>query len=58
MKRFALTLAFVVSAALPAFSGEQYVDDSGFAVSGYNVVVSVLIKPCFSPIPDPLGSAC
>ncbi|MFT5342979.1 MAG: hypothetical protein ACI9BH_002195 [Paracoccaceae bacterium] len=20
--------------------------------------VSVLIKPCFSPIPDPLGSAC
>jgi hypothetical protein len=22
------------------------------------VVVSVLIKPCFSPIPDPLGSAC
>ena len=22
------------------------------------LVVSVLIKPCFSPIPDPLGSAC
>jgi len=23
-----------------------------------NAVVSVLIKPYFSPIPDPLGSAC
>ena len=38
MKRFALTLAIVISAALPAFGGEQYVDSSGYAVSGYDVV--------------------
>jgi type I restriction enzyme R subunit len=27
-------------------------------LSNVPIVVSVLIKPCFSPIPDPLGSAC
>lgn len=37
MKRFAVTLAFVL-AALPAFGGEQYVDRTGYAVSGYDVV--------------------
>lgn len=38
MKRFALILAFVTAAALPAFAGEQYVDGTGYAVSGYDVV--------------------
>ena len=38
MKRFALGLAFVTAFTLPASAGEQYVDSSGFAVSGYDVV--------------------
>lgn len=38
MKRFAATLVFIISAALPGFGGEQYVDGSGYAVSGYDVV--------------------
>ncbi len=38
MKRFALTLAATMAFAVPAFAGEQYVDGTGFAVSGYDVV--------------------
>ena len=38
MKRFALTLAAMIAFAVPAFAGDQYVDGTGFAVSGYDVV--------------------
>ncbi len=38
MKRFALTLAATMAFTVPAFAGEQYVDGTGFAVSGYDVV--------------------
>lgn len=38
MKRFAIALAAAASFALPAFAGEQFVDKTGFAVSGYDVV--------------------
>jgi len=41
MKRFALACAAALSLAfpaLPAFAGPQYVDGTGFAVSGYDVV--------------------
>jgi YHS domain-containing protein len=38
MKRFVAPLAFVLFAPLPAFGGEQYVDGTGYAVSGYDVV--------------------
>ncbi len=38
MKRFALTLAATMAFAVPAFAGEQYIDGTGFAVSGYDVV--------------------
>ena len=38
MKRFALTLAATLAFAVPAFAGDQYVDGTGFAVSGYDVV--------------------
>ncbi len=38
MKRFALSFAAAVAFALPAFAGEQYIDGTGFAVSGYDVV--------------------
>ena len=35
---FALTLAATMAFAVPAFAGDQYVDGTGFAVSGYDVV--------------------
>ncbi len=38
MKRFAFAAVAALSIALPAFAGEQYVDGTGFAVSGYDVV--------------------
>lgn len=38
MKRFALTVAAAMALAAPAFAGDQYVDGTGFAVSGYDVV--------------------
>ena len=38
MKRFALAAVAALSFGLPAFAGEQFVDDTGFAVSGYDVV--------------------
>ncbi|SCZ53151.1 YHS domain-containing (seleno)protein [Epibacterium ulvae] len=38
MKRFALAALAAASFALPAFAGDQYVDETGFAVSGYDVV--------------------
>ncbi|MEO1140168.1 MAG: YHS domain-containing (seleno)protein [Pseudomonadota bacterium] len=38
MKRFALAVAAVAAFSMPAFAGDQYVDDTGFAVSGYDVV--------------------
>jgi YHS domain-containing protein len=38
MKRFALTVAAALTLAAPAFAGDQYIDGTGFAVSGYDVV--------------------
>ena len=38
MRRIALAFATVASLSLPAFAGEQYIDATGFAVSGYDVV--------------------
>jgi len=41
MNRFTLTIAAAASAltlATAAFAGEQYIDETGFAVSGYDVV--------------------
>ena len=38
MKRIILAAAAAISFGLPAFAGEQYVDETGFAVSGYDVV--------------------
>ena len=37
--KFTLFAAFLAaSTALPAFAGEQFVDQTGYAVSGYDVV--------------------
>lgn len=38
MKQFALACAATLCLALPAFAGDQYIDGTGFAVSGYDVV--------------------
>lgn len=38
MKRLAFALLSSVAFALPAFAGDQYIDATGFAVSGYDVV--------------------
>lgn len=38
MKRFFLAAAAAISLGLPAFAGDQYIDGTGFAVSGYDVV--------------------
>ncbi|KUJ73337.1 hypothetical protein AVO45_14715 [Ruegeria marisrubri] len=38
MKRFALAVAATAAFAFPALAGPQYVDGTGFAVSGYDVV--------------------
>lgn len=38
MKRFTLAVVAAISFGLPAFAGEQYIDGTGFAASGYDVV--------------------
>ncbi len=38
MKRFALALVTAATLGLPAFAGEQFVDGTSYAVSGYDVV--------------------
>jgi len=38
MKRFALALAAIAAFTLPAHAGEQFLDSTGYAVSGYDVV--------------------
>lgn len=38
MKRFAIALAVATMPALPAHAGAQYIDTTGYAVSGYDVV--------------------
>ncbi len=38
MKRFAFAALAAISFGLPAFAGPQFVDETGFAVSGYDVV--------------------
>lgn len=51
MKRFALALAFATTFTAPAFAGEQYIDSTGFAVSGYDVVAyrSLASNPLGTP---------
>ncbi|MBD3662306.1 YHS domain-containing (seleno)protein [Sulfitobacter aestuariivivens] len=54
MNRFALTIAAAATAisfAGAAFAGEQYVDDTGYAASGYDVVAY------FDLPQSPVGSA-
>ena len=54
LNRFTVTIAAAASAltfATAAFAGEQYVDETGFAVSGYDVVAY------FSLPQNPVGQA-
>ncbi|UWQ29813.1 hypothetical protein K3555_05910 [Leisingera sp. M527] len=56
MKRFAFAAVAALSFALPAFAGEQYVDGTGFAVSGYDVVAyrSLDMNPVGTAQPEPV----
>lgn len=38
LRTTALAIAFIAGSAFSAFAGEQYVDSSGYAASGYDVV--------------------
>jgi len=51
MKTLATAIAALAASATFAFAGDQYVDDTGFAVSGYDVVAY------FSLDQSPVGSA-
>ncbi len=57
LKMTALAFAFIAGIAGSAFAGEQYVDKTGFAVSGYDVVSyfdlpqSKIGQPQQSPLP-------
>lgn len=56
LKRISLTVAALIGLTMPAFAGEQFVDSSGFAVSGYDVVAyrSLPQGPVGSPQPAPV----
>ncbi|MCR9126599.1 MAG: YHS domain-containing protein [Rhodobacteraceae bacterium] len=53
MKRFSILAAAAMLAATGALAGEQFVDQTGFAVSGYDVVAyrSLAAQPIGSPQP-------
>lgn len=53
MIRFALGLIAAVSLAFPVLAGEQYVDETGFAVSGYDVVAYRSLKQSPPGQPQP-----
>lgn len=59
MKRFVLAAvaALTLSAplAMPAFAGDQYVDETGFAVSGYDVVAYRSLEQTPVGTPQPLA---
>lgn len=54
MKRYILALALASGLSVPAFAGEQYLDGTGFAVSGYDVVAyrDLEQSPVGSPQPE------
>ncbi|TMV09772.1 YHS domain-containing protein [Ruegeria sediminis] len=55
MKRFALAIAAAAAFALPAHAGPQYVDGTGFAVSGYDVVAYRGLDQAAVGAPQPEG---
>ena len=54
MKRFSFVAAAILTISTAAFAGEQYVDETGFAVSGYDVVAyrSLTQSPVGSAQPE------
>ncbi|MBT8152598.1 YHS domain-containing protein [Epibacterium ulvae] len=55
MKRYALAAVAALALAAPAFAGEQFVDETGFAVSGYDVVAYRSLEPNPVGTPQPLA---
>lgn len=51
LRSTAIALTFLVGSAFPALAGDQYVDSSGYAVSGYDVVAYFDLEQ------NPVGSA-
>lgn len=51
MKRFSFVAAAILTMSTAAFAGEQYIDETGFAVSGYDVVAYRSLTQ------NPVGSA-
>jgi YHS domain-containing protein len=54
MKRFSFVAAAILTISTAAFAGEQYIDETGFAVSGYDVVAyrSLTQSPVGSAQPE------
>jgi YHS domain-containing protein len=54
MKRFSFVAAAILMMSTAAFAGEQYIDETGFAVSGYDVVAyrSLTQSPVGSAQPE------
>ena len=54
MKRFSFVAAAILTMSTAAFAGEQYIDETGFAVSGYDVVAyrSLTQSPVGSAQPE------
>lgn len=54
MKLFTFALAALITLSTAAFAGEQYLDQTGFAVSGYDVVAyrSLTQSPLGTPQPE------
>ena len=54
MKNFTFALAAILTMGTAAFAGEQYLDQTGFAVSGYDVVAyrDLTQSPIGTPQPD------
>ena len=51
LRSTAIALTFIAGSAIPAFAGDQYVDSSGYAVSGYDVVAYFDLEQ------NPIGTA-
>ena len=51
LRTTAIALTLLAGSAFPALAGDQYVDSSGYAVSGYDVVAY------FDLDQNPIGSA-
>lgn len=55
MKRLTFAMATALTMGTAAFAGDQYIDGTGFAVSGYDVVAYRTLSPNPIGTPQPAG---